>query len=89
LTLPLHPSTLPCMSSFAYLIGKRVEVSYRAADIHLSITATLAHDSGEHIHLEDRFVQSGRENTLRISIPYSALLRIREVLRPPEPAPVA
>ncbi|HKF51241.1 MAG TPA: hypothetical protein VKB26_02925 [Candidatus Acidoferrales bacterium] len=77
------------MSSFTYLVGKRVEVSYRAADIHVSVTATLSRDSGDHIHLEDRFTQSGRENTLRIAIPYSALLRIREVLRPSEPSPAA
>jgi len=77
------------MPSFTYLIGKRVEVNYRAADIHVSVTATLACDSGDHIHLEDRFIQSGRENTLRIAIPYSALLRIREVLRQPEPSPAA
>lgn len=75
------------MSSFSYLIGKRVEVSYRAADIHVSVTATLARDSGKHIHLEDRFFQSGRENMLRIAIPYSSLLRIREVLNSPELSP--
>jgi hypothetical protein len=74
------------MSSFAYLVGKRVEVSYRAADIHVCITATLASDSGEHIHLEDRFFSSGRQSTLRIAIPYSSVLRIREVIRQPEPA---
>lgn len=66
------------MSSFTYLLGKRVEVNYRAGNIHLCATATLTRDSGTAIHLEDRFTQSGRENTLRISIPYSALLRIRE-----------
>lgn len=77
------------MPSFTYLIGKRVEVSYRAADIHLCVTATLTRDSGKDIHLEDRFTQSGRENTLRIAIPYYALLRIREVLHKPETAPAA
>lgn len=77
------------MSSFAYLLGKRVEVSYRAADIQMCITATLARDSGQCIHLEDRFQQSGRENTMRIAIPYSSVLRIREVLRQPEPQPVS
>jgi hypothetical protein len=77
------------MSSFAYLLGKRVEVSYRAADIHMCVTATLAGDSGQHIHLEDRFSQFGRQSTMRIAIPYSAILRIREILRQPEPAPVA
>lgn len=75
------------MPSFTYLIGKRVEVCYRAADIHLSLTATLTRDSGTDIHLEDRFTQSGRENTLRIAIPYCALLRIREVFQKPETAP--
>lgn len=77
------------MPSFSYLLGKRVEVSYRAADIHMCITATLASDSGAHIHLEDRFFQSGRESTLRIAIPYSSVLRIREVLLEPQPAPAA
>jgi hypothetical protein len=77
------------MSAFCKLLGKRVEVSYRAADIHMNITATLAHDSGQHIHLEDRFHQFGRETTLRISIPYSAVLRIREVICEPEPSPAA
>ncbi|MGB6485253.1 MAG: hypothetical protein WBE86_17385 [Candidatus Acidiferrales bacterium] len=61
-------------------------MSYRAADIHICITATLASDSGEHIHLEDRFFQSGRQSTLRIAIPYSSVLRIREVLYQPQPA---
>lgn len=75
------------MSAFAYLLGKRVEVSYRAADIHVSVTATLSRDSGNHIHLEDRFIQSGRENTVRIAIPYSSLLGIREVLSAPGPCP--
>lgn len=77
------------MSSFAYLLGKRVEVSYRAADIHVSVTATLARDSGKHIHLEDRFTQSGRENMVRIAIPYSSLLRVREAIASPEPSPAA
>jgi hypothetical protein len=74
------------MSSFASLLGKRVEVSYRVADIHMCVTATLASDSGKHIHLEDRFSHFGRQSTMRISIPYSAILRIRESLRQPEPA---
>lgn len=72
--------------SFTYLVGKRVEVKYRAADIHVSMIATLTRDSGRDIHLEDRFTQSGRENTMRIAIPYSALLRVREALSNPVPA---
>ena len=74
------------MSSFASLLGKRVEVNYRAADIHMCITATLARDSGRCIQLEERFSQSGRQNTLRIEIPYSALISIREVALQPQAA---
>lgn len=74
--------------SFTYLLGKRVEVTYRAADIHVCVTGTLTRDSGTDIHLEDRFTQSGRENTLRIAIPYSAILRVREVLHKAETVPV-
>ncbi|MGH7936105.1 MAG: hypothetical protein ACREF8_03755 [Chthoniobacterales bacterium] len=75
------------MSSFAYLVGKRVEVSYRAADIHMCVIATLARDSAGCIQLEDRFFHAGRESTMRIAIPYSSVLRIREVIRPSEPVP--
>lgn len=75
------------MPSFASLVGKRVEVSYRAQDIHMCVTATLTRDSGDHIHLQDRFTQSGRENTLRIAIPYCAVLRIREVVGSSEAVP--
>ena len=72
------------MPSFASLVGKRVEVSYRAQDIHMCVTATLTRDSGDHIHLQDRFTLAGRENTLRIVIPYSAVLRVREVVHSPD-----
>lgn len=75
------------MPLIASLVGKRVEVVYRAQDIHMCVTATLTRDSGDYIHLQDRFTQSGRENTLCIAIPYSAVLRIREVVQSPDAVP--
>lgn len=68
------------MSAFTSLLGKRVEVNYRAGEVHMTVTGTLASDSGEFIRLEDRFSQAGREKTLRIEIPYPSVIRVREIL---------
>jgi hypothetical protein len=74
------------MPAFSLFIGKRVEVRYRAGEVQMTATGTLALDSGVLIRLEDRFTQSGREKTVRIEIPYSSIIRIREII--PQPAPV-
>lgn len=55
----------------------------------MTVVGILGKDSGEHIHLEDRFSQSGRDKTLRIEIPYASLLRIREVTPQPEASVVS
>lgn len=73
------------MPGFILLIGKRVEVHYRAGDVQMTATGTLALDSGALIRLEDRFTQSGREKTVRIEIPYSSIIRIREIILRPAP----
>lgn len=65
------------MPEFTSLIGKRVEVNYRAGDIRMTATGTLAVDSGEFIRVEDRLSQSGREKTVRVEIPYPSLVRVR------------
>jgi hypothetical protein len=75
------------MPAFISLVGKRVEASYRAGDIPMTATGFLAADSGQSIRIEDHFSQSGRNKTLLLEIPYSSLIRIREVLVQPEPAP--
>lgn len=73
------------MPAFTLLIGKRVEVHYRAGEVQMTATGTLASDSGVLIRLEDRFTQSGREKTVRIEIPYSSIIRIREIILQPAP----
>ncbi|MFZ0211947.1 MAG: hypothetical protein WBE20_03590 [Candidatus Acidiferrales bacterium] len=77
------------MSQFASLLGKRVEVNYRAGEVHMIATGTLAVDSGQLIRLEDRFQQSGREKTMRMEIPYAAIVRVREIISRPEKEPVS
>jgi hypothetical protein len=67
------------MPGFSALLGKRVEVSYRAGDIMMTATGKLAVDSGQIIRLEERFMQSGREKTLLLEIPYPSIVRVREI----------
>jgi hypothetical protein len=74
------------MSAYTSLVGKRVEVSYRAGDIQLTATGKLSVDSGNSIRLEDHFSQSGRNKTLRLEIPYSSVVRVREIFDSPIPA---
>jgi len=73
------------MPTFASLIGKRVEVNYRAGDIRMTATGTLSLDSGEFIRIEDRLSQSGREKTVRLEIPYPSLVRVRQISADSEP----
>ncbi|HEV2288248.1 MAG TPA: hypothetical protein VGR81_04775 [Candidatus Acidoferrales bacterium] len=79
------------MSKFASFLGKRVEVSYRAGEIHMNAIGTLVVDSGQSIRVEDRFEQSGREKTVRVEIPYPVIVRVREIIvqREKQPLPVS
>jgi hypothetical protein len=80
--VPLHllysAATLEHMGRYQSLVGKKVEAHYRAGDLQLSATGTLASDSGKSIFLEDRFTQAGKEKTLRVEIPYQYLITIEE-----------
>ncbi|MGH9728205.1 MAG: hypothetical protein ACRD4V_06395 [Candidatus Acidiferrales bacterium] len=72
------------MDAYKVLLGKRVEVRYRAGEVQMIATGMLALDSGAFVRLEDRFSQSGRDKTVLIEIPYPSIVRIREVmLQPP------
>jgi hypothetical protein len=71
------------MSAFTLLVGKRVEVNYRAGEVQMTATGMLALDSGALIRLEDRFAQSGRDKTVRIEIPYPSIVRVREIILQP------
>ncbi len=66
------------MSRYQSLLGKRLEVHYRAGELYLTTAGTLAEDSGKSIFLEDRFSQRGKAKTLRLEIPYPCIIRISE-----------
>jgi len=66
------------MSRFAGLLGKCVEVLYRAGEIHLPATATLVGDSGKSIFLEERILHHDTVKTFRWEIPYQYIVRIHE-----------
>jgi hypothetical protein len=64
------------MARYSALVGKRVEVQYRAGDIYLPATAVLVADSGKSIFLEERFCQKGVVKAFRWEIPYVSIMRI-------------
>jgi hypothetical protein len=84
LPLPAANSTLHEMLKYQKYVGKSVEAHYRAGDLQLSVSGILAADSGKSVFVEDRFVQHGKEKTLRVEIPYQYLSYIDE--RPERPA---
>ena len=66
------------MARYSALVGKRVEVQYRAGDVFLPATATLVADSGKSIFLEERICQGGVVKAFRWEIPYVSIVRIAE-----------
>ena len=66
------------MARYAALLGRRVEVQYRAGDILLPASGTLVADSGRSIFLEQNFDQHGKHKHFRWEIPYQSLVRIEE-----------
>ena len=67
------------MARYSALLGKRVEAHYRAGDMQLSATGTLASDTGKSIFVEEHFSSGGKEKTMRVEIPYSYVIRVVEV----------
>jgi len=70
------------MSRYHALLGKRVEVQYRAGDVILPATGTLAADSGRSIFLEEKLVQRGQVKSFRWEIPYTYILSLDESFAP-------
>ena len=78
------------MARYFAFLGRRVEVHYRAGDIYLLATGTLAADSGKSIFLEQHFSQRGQLKTFRWEIPYQCIVRLTESAAAPDssaPAP--
>ena len=79
------------MARYPELIGRRVDVQYRAGDVMLPATGTLVADSGKSIFLEEKLVQRGQVKNFRWEIPYRFISSISENFAPAPvvPAPSA
>ena len=77
------------MARYSDLIGRRIEVTYRSADVVLPATGNLAADSGKSIFLEESYLQKGSVKTFRWEIPYPCIIHLNECPQIPRPtAPV-
>jgi hypothetical protein len=74
------------MATYSAILGHRIEVTYRAGDIVLPATGTLAADSGKSVFLEERYQQKGTLKTFRWEIPYACIIEIREIPEIPSPS---
>jgi hypothetical protein len=70
------------MCRYHELLGKRIEVQYRAGDVVLPATGWLAADSGKSVFLEEKLVQRGQVKSFRWEIPYSCILSLDENFAP-------
>jgi|SRR5579859_1272999 len=66
------------MARYSALLGRRVEVHYRAGDILLPASGILVADSGRSIFLEQSLVQRGQTRHFRWEIPYQFIVRLDE-----------
>src|SRR5260370_3586868 len=73
------------MARYSGLLGRRVEVHYRAGDILLPASGTLVADSGRSIFLEQSLVQRGQPKYFRWEIPYQFIVRLEEKTESEEP----
>ena len=64
------------MARYPKLVGRKVEVLYRAGDILLPASGNLVGDSGRSIFLEQSLLQRGQAKHFRWEIPYQYIIRI-------------
>ena len=74
------------MARYSALLGRRIQVTYRAADIVLPATGNLAADSGKSIFLEESYKQEGNVKTFRWEIPYQCIVHLNECPEVPSPS---
>lgn len=79
---PLHT---PFMARYSAMLGRRIEVTYRAGDIILPATGNLAADSGKSIFLEESYKQKTGVKTFRWEIPYPCIVQLNECPEIPGP----
>lgn len=70
------------MAKYSSLLGRRVHVEYRAGDVYLPATGTLAADTGKSVFLEEKFEKNGSVRSFRWEIPYPCIIRVTEITAP-------
>ena len=83
-TVPL--AIIAYMARYSTLLGRRIEVTYRAGDIILPATGNLAADSGKSIFLEESYQQKNGVKTFRWEIPYPCIVQLNECPEIPRPS---
>jgi hypothetical protein len=73
------------MARYSDLLGRRIEVTYRAGDVILPATGSLAADSGKSIFLEESYQQKSNVKTFRWEIPYPCIVHLNECPEIPTP----
>jgi hypothetical protein len=82
-----HPVVkIDFMARYSALLGRRIEVTYRAGDIVLPATGSLAADSGKSIFLEESYHQKNNVKTFRWEIPYPCIVHLNECSEVPRPS---
>ena len=74
------------MARYPGLLGRRIEVIYRAGGILLPATGNLAADSGNSIFLEEHYQHQGDVKTFRWEIPYACIIQLNECAEGPRPS---
>jgi hypothetical protein len=65
------------------MLGRRIEVTYRAGDVFLPATGILVADSGKSIFLEEHFEKQGQVKSFRWEIPYPFITHLAESVSAP------
>jgi hypothetical protein len=73
------------MARYSALMGQRINVTYRAGDVVLPATGTLAADSGKSIFLEEHYKQKNGVKTFRWEIPYPCIIQLGGCPEGPSP----
>jgi hypothetical protein len=74
------------MARYSGLLGRRIEVTYRAGDILLCATGNLAADSGNSVFLEEGYQHQGDVKTFRWEISYPCIVQLNECAEGPRPS---
>ena len=78
------------MARYSALLGRAVDVQYRAGDICLPASGVFVGDSGRSIFLEQHYEQHGQLKNFRWEIPYQCIVRLEgaDVLLPASSAAI-